>query len=79
MMQRLYTVYRKFLTVKKKHSKYEKYRLEETGSENFRMIRDKLEILDEEFTESLLFIEKIGQLLNDLSENPTVSNHTPVK
>jgi hypothetical protein len=66
LMQRLYTYYKIFLNVKKSHNKYEKYDLKESGSENFRMIRDKLQMLDDRFIISLIFLEEIENVVNEI-------------
>lgn len=66
MLQKLYTVYRKFNNVKKYHNRYAKYNLEESGSDNFRMIRDKLQNLGDQFTVSLLVLEDIEELINKI-------------
>ena len=63
-MQRLYVTYKKFLNVKESHKRYEKYNLKESGSDNFKMIRDKLQTLDDQFTISLLILEDISMLVN---------------
>lgn len=64
-MQQLYNVYKQFLVVKKFHNKYEKYNMKESGMDNFHLIRDKLQTLDDQFTVSLLFLEDIQNLIND--------------
>lgn len=66
LMQRLYNYYKFFLNVKKSHNKYEKYDLKESGSDNFEMIRDKLQTLDDRFIISLIFLEEIENIVNEI-------------
>ena len=65
-MQKLYNHYKIFLNVKKSHNKYEKYDLKESGSDNFQMIRDKLQTLDDRFIISLIFLEEIENAINEI-------------
>ena len=66
MFQKLYKAYLEFQAIKKKHNRFTKYNLEESGSDNFRLIRDKLKKLGEYFTVSLLYIEDIEELVNKI-------------